>query len=455
MNKLKRLEEEKISKLLMEFSIPAVIGSLVFALYNIVDRIFIGKGIGAYAMTAASITFPIFTLYIAIGMLVGQGGGSILSIKLGEGDKKGAEKALGNSFTLFTIFSFIIMALGVYFLDDLLIIFGATENTLEYAKDYMGVINLLVFFNFIAMGMNNLIRSEGNSKIAMSFMILGAVINIILDPILIFWFDMGIKGAAAATAISNIITGSMVIYHFVYSKKSHVKLKKENLILDKNTVKEIFSIGVSPFSLQVTTSFAAVLCNKSLLNYGGDMAVGAMGIINSIYMFMSMTISGIRAGSQPIIGYNYGAKRFDRVLDTLKLSLISAVTLGIIVTFGVFAAPEFLIGLFNDGNEEILSIGVRGLRIYLTFACLNAFYIIGANYFQSIGRAKKSVILNLVRQVGLFIPLLILLPKYFGIDGVWYIFPISDFIICILTAYFLKKHVDELKPGELAEGIML
>ena len=445
MNKLKRLEEEKISKLLVEFSIPAVIGSLVFALYNIVDRMFIGRGIGAYAMTAASITFPIFTLYIAIGMLIGQGAGSILSIKLGEGNIKKAEKALGNSFTLFTISSFIIMALGVYFLDDLLIIFGATENTLQYAKDYMGIINLLVFFNFIAMGMNNLIRAEGNSKIAMTNMILGAIINIILDPILIFWFDMGIKGAAVATAISNVITGSMVIYHFVYSKKSHVKLRKEDLILDKETVKEILAIGVSPFSLQVTTSFAAVMCNKSLLSYGGDMAVGAMGIINSVYMFMSMTISGIRSGSQPIIGYNFGAKRYDRVSETLRLSIIGAVALGALLTSAVFIDAEFFIGLFNNGNPEIARIGVHGLKIYLMFAALNAFYIIGANYFQSIGYASKSVVLNLTRQIGLFVPLLLILPKYYGMNGIWYIFPISDLIIFVITLYLIKDHLSPEK----------
>jgi len=446
--RLKRLESEKISKLLVEFSIPAIIGSLVFALYNIVDRMFIGKGIGAYAMTGLSITFPIFTLYIAIGMLIGQGGGSIISIRLGEGKKALADKALGNTVTLFTISSILLMILGRIFLDDLLLLFGATENTLHYARDYMSIINSLVFFNFMAMGMNNLIRAEGNSKIAMVYMISGALINIVLDPILIFSFNMGIKGAALATAFANVVTSIGIFHHFIYSKKSHIKLRAKNLMLDWKTVKEIVAIGVSPFSLQVTSSLAAVMCNKTLLGYGGDMAVGAMGIVNSIYMFMSMTISGIRAGSQPIIGYNYGAKRYDRVTETLKLSMIGAVVLGALLTLAVFIDSDFFINLFNDGNEEILTIGSRGIKIYLAFASLNAFYIIGANYFQSIEEAMKSVVLNLLRQVGIFIPLLVILPRYFGIDGVWYIFPTSDLFISLITAYFLRVHLRGIKSKE-------
>ncbi len=449
MGALKRLESERISRLLWEFSIPAIIGSLVFALYNIVDRMFIGKGIGAYAMTGLSITFPIFTLYIAIGMLIGQGGGSIVSIRLGEGRRDMAEKALGNTVTLFTISSILLMILGRVFLDDLLILFGATENTLTYARDYMSVINSLVFFNFMAMGMNNLIRSEGNSKIAMVYMVSGALINIVLDPILIFSLDMGIRGAALATAFANVVTALAILYHFTRSRRSHIKLRSKNLILDRKTVREIVAIGVSPFSLQVTTSLAAVMCNKTLLTYGGDMAVGAMGIINSIYMFLSMTISGIRAGSQPIIGYNYGAKRYDRVTETLKLSITRAVALGALLTLGVFINAEFFINLFNDGNREILAIGSRGIKIYLALASLNAFYIIGANYFQSIEEAMKSVVLNLLRQVGIFIPLLLILPRYFGIDGVWYIFPVSDLFIFLITGYFLRTHLKEIGKREI------
>ena len=449
MDALRRLETEKISKLLMEFSIPAIVGSLVFALYNIVDRIFIGKGIGAYAMTGLSITFPIFTLYIAIGMLIGQGGGSIVSLRLGEGRKDKADKALGNTVTLFTVSSILLMILGRIFLDDLLLLFGATENTLGYARDYMSTINLLVFFNFMAMGMNNLMRSEGCSKLAMKYMIAGAVINIVLDPILIFWFDMGIKGAAIATAFSNVVVTIAVFYHFIYSDKSHIKLKKENLILDRETVKEIFKIGVSPFTLQVTTSLVAVACNKTLLAYGGDLAVGAMGIVNSIYMFMSMIISGIRAGSQPIIGYNYGAGKFDRVVETLKISLVGSMLIAAFITLIAFFRGDVLINLFNDGNEEILRIGERGLKICLSMGVLNAFYIIGANYFQSIDQAVKSVVLNLIRQVVLFVPLFIILPKYYGIDGIWLIWPISDIVVFFFTGYFIRKNIRELKARQV------
>jgi putative MATE family efflux protein len=450
---LRRLETEKISKLLIEFSIPAIVGSIVFALYNIVDRMFIGKGLGAYAMTGLSITFPIFTLYIAIGKLIGQGGGSIVSLKLGEGKKDEADKTLGNTVTLFTVSSILLMVLGKVFLDDLLLLFGATENTLSYARDYMSIINLFVFFNFMAMGMNNLMRSEGSSKLAMKYMVAGAIINIVLDPILIFWLDMGIKGAAIATAFANIVVTIAVFYHFIYSENSHIKLKKENLILDNQTVKEIFKIGVSPFILQVTTSLIVVACNKTLLVYGGDLAVGAMGIVSSIYMFMSMILAGIRAGSQPIIGYNYGAGQFHRVIETLRISLIGSMFIAGFITLIAFFRGDVLINLFNDGNTEILRMGERGLKICLSMGILNAFYIIGANYFQSINQSIKSIVLNLIRQVVLFVPLFITLPKYYGIDGIWLIWPISDIIIFLFTGYFLKENIKELKAKQILKII--
>lgn len=430
---------------MIEFSIPAIVGMLVFALYNIVDRIFIGKGLGAYAMTGLSICFPIFTIYIAIGMLIGQGGGSVLSIKLGEHDSDGAHKALGNTFTLFTISSIVLTILGNIYIDQILTIFGATENTLTYAREYIYVINNLVIFNFLSMGINNLIRSEGNSKLAMNSMIIGAFINIVFDPILIFYFDMGIKGAAYATIFSNIIVSLINLHYFTLSKNSHIKLRVKDLILDLETVKKILSIGISPFSLQLTTSLTSVLCNKMLLSQGGDLAVGAMGIVNSIYLFLGMTMSGISSGSQPILGYNYGAKKHGRVLETLKVSIIAAVGVGSIITITTLLFPNFFINLFNDGNQEILRIGSRGIRIYFLLIPLNCFYIIGANFFQYINNAMKSVVLNLLRQVVLFIPLLFILPKYFGIDGVWMVFPISDVIIFIITGYFLKKYVKNVQ----------
>lgn len=445
MNVLERLETEKISKLLIEFSIPAIVGMIVFALYNIVDRIFIGKGIGAYAMAGLSICFPIFIIYIAFGMLIGQGGGSVLSIKLGEHDYKGAQKALGNTFTLFILVSLFLSIFGYIYIDKILLIFGASEVTLPYAKEYIFVINNLVIFNFMSMGISNLVRAEGNAKFAMQTMILGAITNIILDPIFIFYFHMGIKGAAYATIVSNMIVSLINIYYFTFGKKCHVRLRREDLILDMETVKMILSIGISPFSLQLTTSLATVLCNKELLLQGGDFAVGAMGIINSIYMFLSMVIAGISTGSQPILGYNFGAKKYNRVLKTFKISIIAAVSLGFFLMVCIFIVPSIFINLFNDGNQEILKIGINGIRIYFLLIPLNCFYIVGSNYFQSINKANKSLFLNLLRQIFLVIPLLLILPHYFGISGIWMIFPISDLIVFAVTVIFLKRHMTKMR----------
>jgi putative MATE family efflux protein len=445
MEKIKRLGEEKINKLLIEFSIPAIISSLVFALYNVVDRMFIGKGLGPYAMAAISITFPIFTMYIAVGMLLDTGGGSLISLKLGEGKKEEANHILGNVFTLYGILSILLMTIGFIFMDKLLIVFGATENTIVFAKEYLYIINFWVFFDFIAMGANNIIRSEGNPKISMKIMIVGVITNLILDPIFIFGFNMGIKGAAIATAFANVLAGLLVFHHFIYSSKSNVKLKLKYLKPDFKIIKEMLLIGMSPFTLQMANSLVGIFANRSLLMFGGDIAVGAMGAINSVFMFFMMTLSGIIRGAQPIIGYNYGAKKYDRVKQILNLCLIYGIIISIIMTVGIMLIPEFFINIFNNGNVELLEIGRKGIRIFMIFASLNAIYVIGANYFQAVGQAHKSLFLNLFRQLGLFIPMIIILPKYFGINGVWIAAPISDLIIFLITGFFLIKNNRNLK----------
>lgn len=447
MKNIEKLKTESVGKLLMEFSIPAIIASVVFALYNIVDRIYIGQGLGAYAITGVSICFPIFTIFIAIGMLIGQGGGSLVSIKLGEGKKDEAEKILTNVFVLFTVASIIIMAVSITFLDNLLIIFGATSNTIMYAREYMSIINYLVFFQFVAMGMNNMIRAEGNAKMAMKTMLLGAIINIILDPIFIFYFNWGIKGAALATAFANLIS-AIWVFHYFTKGNSSMKLKMEHIIPDMEIVKKIIKIGVSPFSLQITTSLVAVIANKALLNYGGDLAIGAMGIINSIMMIMVMVIAGINAGAQPIMGFNYGAKRYDRVKEALKLAIISSMILAGLLFISIFLNAELFIKMFNKESEELTRIGANGIKIFMSMIVLNAFYTIGANYFQAINQAMKSVVLNLGRQLVLFIPLLIILPKYFGLNGVWLSVPISDFIIAIVTFFMLNESMKKMKLQE-------
>lgn len=445
MKNIKELSEEKVYKLLIKYAIPAITGSLVFALYNIVDRMYIGKGIGAYAMTGISITFPIFTIYIAIGMLVGIGGGNLASIKLGERKKDEAEKILGNAFTLFVILSLSIMIISSIYLDKILFMFGATENTIVYSKSYMQILNFLVLSNFMAMGMNNFIRVEGNANTAMLTMLIGAILNIILDPIFIFVFKWGIRGAAYATALSNTVSAIWVIYHFTKSKKSILKLKIKNLGIDYKVVKGIVGIGISPFLLQIANSIVVTFLNKTLLNYGGDIAVAAMGIISTLQMFLVMIINGIISGAQPIIGFNYGAKNYHRVKEALKYSILFSLIISSFMFLVILFYPEGFINLFNKNSIELLNIGKNGIRIYMSFIILNAFYIVGANYFQGINQAKKSIILNLSRQLIIFLPLVGILPKYFNINGVWLAAPIADIIISIITFILLNNSFKKMK----------
>ena len=450
MEKLKRLGEEKISKLLIEFSLPAIIGTLVFALYNVVDRMFIGKFLGPYAMAGVSITFPIFTIYVAVAMLVGLGGGNIVSMRLGQGKKEEANHVLGNVFILYGVFSIILMIMGYIFMDELLRIFGATENTIMYAKDYLYIINFFVLFDFIAMGVNSLLRSEGNPKFSMIIMITGALTNLFLDYIFICVLDFGIKGAAMATAIANIVGSAMVLYHFLYSSKSNIKLKLKYLRPDFKIIKGILSIGISPFTLQLANSLVAVFANRALLMYGGDIAVGAMGAINSVFMFLMLTLSGITEGAQPLIGYNYGAKKYDRVKKILNMALIYGIFLSSVLTITIMIKPEFFINLFNNGNSELLAIGENGIKIFMGLIVFNAIYIIGANYFQAVGQPNKSLFLNMFKQIALFIPLTIILPKYFGINGVWLAAPVSDLIIFIITLILLVKNNRYLKNMDVS-----
>ncbi|OFI06778.1 multidrug export protein MepA [Clostridium acetireducens DSM 10703] len=444
MDHSKQLATEKVSKLLIKFSIPAIVGMLVNALYNIVDRIFIGNGVGALAISGLSITFPIVIIIMAFGMLVGIGSAASISIKLGENKKDEAEKILGNAFILSIVVSIIVTILGFIFMDDVLKSFGASDKTIYYVKEYLSIILIGAVLQNIGFGLNNIIRAEGNPKVAMKTMLIGAITNTILDPIFIFIFKLGIKGAALATIISQGINAIWVLNYFVKGN-STLKLKTENFKLNKKIIITIFSIGMSPFAMQIAASFVNVILNKNLVRYGGDFAIGAMGIINSISMLILMPIFGINQGSQPIIGYNYGAKQNERVKKTLKAAIFAATT---IATFGfilVETIPDVLIKIFSSDSEQLIDIGTKGIRVFLFMLPIIGFQIVCSNYFQAIGKAKISILLSLSRQVIVLIPLLLILPKYLGLKGVWLSAPISDITASLLTAVFIFKEMKDLK----------
>lgn len=453
MDKSKQLGEENIGKLLMRFSIPAIVGMLVNALYNVVDRVFIGQipgGVGKLALSGVTVTFPIATIILAFGMLVGIGTAALVSMKLGEQKKKEAEHILGNAFTLIILTSIIVTVVGLLFLEPMLLKFGASPATLPYAKQYMTVILIGVVFQNIGFGLNNTIRSEGNPKIAMYTMLIGGILNTILDPLFIFVFDMGVTGAAIATVISQAVNTIWVLAYF-FGKNSVLKIRYENLKLNSNIVKSIFAIGMSPFFMQIAASVVSIISNRSLAKYGGDLEIAAMGVITSVAMLVLMPIFGINQGCQPIIGYNYGAKKYNRVKQALKLSVLAAVAITTIGFIFIASFPEQLIGIFNK-DPELISIGVHGSRIYLCMLPIVGFQIVSSNYFQAIGKAKIAMFLSLSRQVIILIPLLLILPRFWGLDGIWMCGPLSDAMASILTGIFLFieiKHLNELHDEEI------
>ncbi|MCC0762932.1 MATE family efflux transporter [Clostridioides sp. ES-S-0006-03] len=433
------LRHEKIWILLFRYSIPAIIAMMVTSLYNVVDRAFIGsmEGVGSIAIAGLGVTMPVFTLIIAFGMLVSVGASTSLSIKLGERNKKEAEKILGNALTLSIIISIIITVLGLVFLEDILFLLGASKDSISYAKDYMSVILVGTPFNLIAFSLNNAIRAEGNPKLAARTMIVGCILNLILDPIFIFVFNLGIKGAAIATVLCQVVVFTWVAHYFIRGK-SNLKLKKYNLKLDTNIIKKIFAIGMTPFAMEVAISITHVFTNNSLKAYGGDLAIGAMTALTSILLMFMMPVFGLNQGMQTIISYNYGAKQFERAKKTLILSIIVSI---VILSFGFLVVqvyPEVFIGIFNK-DSNLMEIAVRGININLITLPIMGISIVGPVYFQCVSKVKHSMFLTLLRQFILFIPLIIVLPIRFNLDGVWLAQPIADFIAMIIVLLFLRR----------------
>ena len=433
------LETKKISVLVWEYSIPAIIGTLVNSLYNIVDRIFIGQGVGAYAISGLAITFPVTILASSLGMLVGVGAASRISISLGERKKHTAEQILGNSLILILLFNAVIMTLFYVYLDPILLAFGATANTLPYAREYLQIVLIGNIFISLCYSFNNMMRASGYPKKAMITMLIGALLNIILDPVFIFVFDLGIAGVAWATVISMFVGMLFVMHHFVQDS-SLIRLRKENIRLNKNIVFAIVSIGLSPFFMQVAASGVAVLLNTSLLKHGGDLAVGAYGILNSMLLIIIMTVVGLNQGTQPIIGYNYGAGNFLRVKDTFFYTVKVAT---------IITSAGFIIGMFFPrqfasaftGDQELLEIAENGIRLSLIAFPLVGFQVVAGNFFQSIGQAKKAIIQSLSRQIIFLVPGLLIFPALLGLNGVWIAMPVSDFLASLLSLYLLVGQI--------------
>ncbi len=430
-----------IGKLLWTYTLPAMVGTVVMSVYNIIDRIFIGQGVGPLAISGLALTFPFMIVLMAFGMLIGAGSASRISITLGENDAEKAEKILGNAVTLTFLISGTVVLFSLLFMNDLLRMFGGTENTIQYAYDYMIIIVPAGVLTALYFGLNNIMRASGHPRKAMFNILIGAIVNIILDPIFIFVFDWGIQGAAIATVISYFIGAANGVSHFLL-KTTPIRFHFRNLKLEKDIIWSIISIGLSPFSMQIGASFVVVLINSTLLKYGGDLAIGAYGIVSSVNMLVIMFIIGLNQGSQPIIGFNYGAKNYHRMFLTLRYAVVAGTvlsTLGFVL--GTFF-PHQIVSLFTR-DEALKQIAVEAQRISVMMFPIIGFQIVVSNFFQSIGKANMSISLSLTRQFIFLIPAIFILPPIFGLSGAWAVMPVSDglaSIVSVLTfLWFYKK----------------
>lgn len=443
-----QLGNKPIGKLLVQYSVPAIIASLATSLYNIVDSIFIGRGVGAMAIAGLAITFPLMNLVAAFVMLVAVGGATISSIFLGQGNMKRATDTVNNVFALCMVHAVIFGGGALIFLDEILTFFGATPETLPYAHEFMQVILWGTPVSFLLIGLNNVMRATGYPAKAMITALLSVVVNVALCPVFIFTFDWGIKGAAWATVCGQSVGAIWVIYHF-FSKKSFVRLNFRDSWFTRSIVSRIYAIGLSPFLMNVCACIVVVFINKALLDYGGElgnMAIGAFGILNRATMFFVMIVFGVTQGMQPILGFNFGAGQWERVRHTLNIGIwigIAITSVGWIITEFF---PDMISNLFTV-DPTLIDISNRGARIYFIVYPLVGCQIVIQNYFQSVGKPKISIFLSLTRQLIFLLPFLLILPRHWGIDGVWASMSASDFMAFILAITTLiimnrrQKHV--------------
>ncbi|WP_088225588.1 MATE family efflux transporter [Desulfosporosinus sp. FKB] len=435
-----QLGEKEIISLLLKFSIPAIVGMMVMSLYNVIDRIFVGNSAGALGIAGITICFPLQLVMIAFVLLTSIGANSLVSIKLGEGKKDEAEHILGNAFSLLIIISVIITVLGLIFLDPLLKLFGSSNEVLPYAKAYFQIILYGTVLQSLGFGLNNFIRGEGNPKVAMMTMLMGAILNAILCPILIFGFKMGIRGSALATVIAQGLSGVWVLHYFFFGKSS-LKIHKKYLLPNIKVVSRIVALGSAQFAMEMATSLVNVILNKSLLYYGGDMAISGMGIVTSIQALVLMPLFGINQGAQPVIGYNYGAKKLDRVKEALKLAILGASFICILGFILVEIFPQEIVSLFNSNDARLINFTVYAMRVFLIMLPVLGFQVVGSNYFMSVGRPRPAALLSLSRQFIIFIPAVLILPLFLNLHGVIIAGPFADFTAFILTGSWLFKEL--------------
>ncbi len=435
----KQILNEDLRKLLFKFSLPAVTGMLVSALYNFADTIFVGNGVGPDAIAGLTVVLPILIFIIAVALLTGIGASSIISRALGRGDEKRALIAAGNSFIINIVFNIILIACFYFFMEDILVFLGASANILPYAEEYLSIMLFGFIFFSLSINSNNLIRAEGKPRASMYVMLVGAVLNIILDPIFIFVLDMGVRGAAIATVISQAVSMIFIIFYFRYGGSVY-RFNRKVLRPDFGIIREILVIGFPSFLLEIIGSVLFMVFIKVVRVYGGDQYITITGIGIRIIDLIFMPIIGISHGFSPIVGFNYGAENYRRVKAVLREGLIWTSAIAFAGFIFMVAFPQVLIGIFTD-DPEIINNGITPLRLIALLAPLWGFPILGGAFFQAIGRARPALILNLARQLILFIPAVIIMPMFFDLLGVWISWPLTDFLSVILVIVFLAREL--------------
>lgn len=442
------LGTEKIGKLLMQYAIPAIIAMTASSLYNMVDSIFIGQGVGPLAISGLAITFPLMNLAAAFGSLVGVGASTLISVKLGQKDYDTAQRVLGNVVVLNLIIGFLFSTVTLIFLDPILYFFGASENTIGYARDYMFVILLGNIITHMYLGLNAVLRSAGHPKKAMYATIATVAINTILDPIFIYGFQWGIQGAAIATVTAQVIA---LMWQFKLFSNPHELLRFHRGIfrLKKKIVLDSLAIGMSPFLMNLASCFIVILINQGLKRHGGDLEIGAFGIVNRLVFLFVMIVMGLNQGMQPIAGYNYGARLYPRVTQVLKLTIYGATA---VTTVGFLIGeliPGYAVSIFTT-DPELIRLSAKGLRYVVLFFPIVGFQMVTSNFFQSIGMASKAIFLSLTRQLLFLVPCLLILPLFFEDAGVWMSMPIADCAASIVAGVMLFIQFKKFKrAGEV------
>lgn len=439
------LGTESIGKLLMQYAVPAIIAMTASSLYNMVDSIFIGHGVGTMAISGLALTFPLMNLAAAFGSLVGVGASTLISVKLGQRDYDTAQRVLGNVFVLNILLGLAFTLVVMAFLDPILYFFGGSDQTVGYARDYMQIILLGNAVTHLYLGLNAVLRSSGHPQKAMYATIATVVINTVLDPVFIYGFGWGIRGAAIATIVAQVI--SLAWQFKLFSNKEELLHFHRGIFrLKRKIVFDSLAIGMSPFLMNLAACFIVILINQGLKEYGGDLAIGAFGIVNRLVFIVVMIVMGLNQGMQPIAGYNFGAKLYERVNKVLKLTIVYAT---VVTTFGFLVGmlvPDLVVGIFTS-DAELIDISARGLRIVVMFFPIIGFQMVTSNFFQSIGMAGKAIFLSLTRQMLILLPCLLILPRFFGVAGVWYSMPMSDVLASLIALVMLVMQFRKFKAA--------